>query len=73
MHTILKHASPLDTGFFRSQVVESAVRGIEILLMWQGGANERHAPAQLDDRILHDLGLSRSEVARELRKPFWWA
>jgi uncharacterized protein YjiS (DUF1127 family) len=73
MHTILKHASPFGTGFFRGQVVAPVARGIEILLLWQRRANERHALAQLDDRILRDLGLSRSEVARELRKPFWRA
>ncbi len=73
MHTILKYASPLGTEFFRGRVVAPVVRGIDILLLWQRRANERHALAQLDDKILRDLGLSRSEVARELRKPFWRA
>ncbi len=49
------------------------VRGIEILLLWQRRANDRHAMVHLDDKILRDLGLSRSEVIRESRKPFWRA
>ena len=73
MDTISKHANPLATGFFRGQVVAPVTRGIEILLSWQRRDNERHVLAQLDDKILRDLGLSRSEVARELRKPFWRA
>ncbi len=73
MHTISKHASPLGTGLFRGQVVALVARGIEILLMWQRRANERQALVHLDDRILRDLGLSRSEIIRESRKPFWRA
>ncbi len=73
MHTISRHASPLATGFFRGQVAAPVARGIEVVLSWQRRDNERHALAQLDDKILRDLGLSRSEVARELRKPFWRA
>lgn len=45
----------------------------DVLLLWQRRANERHALASLDDRMLRDLGLSRAEVAWESRKPFWRA
>ncbi len=71
MHTLSKHASPLGAGFLRGQVMAPMARGIEILLMWQRRANERHAMLHLDDKVLRDLGLSRSEVIRESRKPFW--
>ncbi len=80
MHTISKRCAELvasegriDAGYFRGRVLATVVRGLETLLLWQCRANERHALAQLDDRILRDLGLSRSDVARELRKPFWRA
>ncbi len=59
MHTILGHAALL--------------RGFEILLLWQRRANQRHALAGLDDRMLCDLGLSRSQATMEARKPFWRA
>jgi uncharacterized protein YjiS (DUF1127 family) len=26
---------------------------------------------RLDDHLLHDIGLSRSDVEREASKPFW--
>jgi uncharacterized protein YjiS (DUF1127 family) len=80
MHTISERANPfgasgglLDAGYFRGQVAAILARGFGILLLWQRRANERHALAQLDDRLLRDLGLSRSEAARESRKPFWRA
>jgi uncharacterized protein YjiS (DUF1127 family) len=42
------------------------------LRLWRSRMRERHAfPADLDDRQLHDLGLSRWEIERELKKPFW--
>jgi uncharacterized protein YjiS (DUF1127 family) len=73
MHTISRRAGLLDAGYFCGQVAAIRVRGFGILLLWQRRANERHALAQLDDRLLCDLGLSRSEAARESRKPFWRA
>ncbi len=80
MHTISKRFAErgasegrIDAGYFRGRVLAAVVRGFETLLLWQCRANQRHALAHLDDRMLRDLGLSRSEVARELRKPFWRA
>jgi len=32
---------------------------------------ERHLLASLDDRMLKDLGYSRCDVEREIRKRFW--
>ena len=34
-------------------------------------ASERHLLATLDDRMLKDLCLSRADIEREIRKPFW--
>jgi uncharacterized protein YjiS (DUF1127 family) len=34
-------------------------------------AAERHLLATLDDRTLKDLGLSRTDVEREIHKRFW--
>lgn len=42
---------------------------------WIIGCHQRHrqrlALAALDDHLLRDIGLSRSQVAAEIRKPFW--
>jgi uncharacterized protein YjiS (DUF1127 family) len=32
---------------------------------------QRTSLAQLDDRMLRDMGISRLEADRESRKPFW--
>jgi uncharacterized protein YjiS (DUF1127 family) len=34
-------------------------------------ARQRHALAELDDRLLQDVGLSRADVTSEVEKPFW--
>ncbi len=80
MHTISERggglgfmAGRLGAPYFRGRVWAEVLRGFEILLLWRRRATERHALAQLDDRMLRDLGLSRAEVAGELRKPFWRA
>ncbi|MEE8500205.1 MAG: DUF1127 domain-containing protein [Kiloniellales bacterium] len=51
----------------------AAARLVRTLLTWQERAQQRHALAQLDARMLKDVGLSRAEVDLELRKPFWHA
>ncbi len=44
--------------------------------LWLIGARiersrQRHALADLDDRLLDDVGIPRSAAAREIAKPFW--
>lgn len=46
-------------------------RVLERLMLWQSRAAERTALAELDERLLRDMGLSRRDVERESRKPFW--
>jgi uncharacterized protein YjiS (DUF1127 family) len=38
---------------------------------WRERARSRHLLLQLDDRMLRDVGLSRSDVDRECGKYFW--
>ncbi len=54
-------------------LLEAAARAVRTLLTWQERDRQRHALAQLDARMLKDVGLSRAEVDLELRKPFWHA
>lgn len=44
---------------------------INTLHVWQERARQRRELAQLDDRMLRDIGLTRSDVYRETSKPFW--
>jgi uncharacterized protein YjiS (DUF1127 family) len=43
----------------------------ETLKLWRRRALERDQLARMDERALHDIGLSRSAVYAELQKPFW--
>ena len=45
----------------------------ETLHLWRERAVMRHELADLDDYILRDIGLTRSDVMREADKPFWKA
>jgi uncharacterized protein YjiS (DUF1127 family) len=41
------------------------------LVIWQERLRQRHTLAALDDRMLRDMGLSRSDIDAETRKGFW--
>ncbi len=81
MHTI-SHRGPVGTyagprrptaASFGEILLEAGARALRTLLTWQERDRQRHALAQLDARMLKDVGLSRAEVDLELRKPFWRA
>lgn len=38
---------------------------------WRDRSRQRRTLMRLDDHMLHDIGLSRSDVEREASKPFW--
>lgn len=38
---------------------------------WNQRHRQRHALAELDDRLLADVGLTRRQAERECRKPPW--
>jgi Domain of unknown function (DUF1127). len=40
---------------------------------WGARSRERRLLLELDDRMLRDIGLSRTDVLREQMKPFWRA
>jgi uncharacterized protein YjiS (DUF1127 family) len=40
---------------------------------WRQRLRERRELAAMDERTLHDLGLSRFDAFYEARKPFWRA
>lgn len=43
------------------------------LNQWRARAVQRRHLREIDDHLLVDMGLSRADVERESRKPFWQA
>jgi uncharacterized protein YjiS (DUF1127 family) len=48
-------------------------RVLELLREWRQRTRERRELATLDDYLLHDIGLSRSQAQFESGKAFWRA
>ena len=46
-------------------------RALGAVLEWNDRYRQRIHLAQLDDRMLRDMGVSRSEAFHESDKPFW--
>jgi len=44
---------------------------VGLLAAWQHRARQRRHLAELDDRLLADMGIGRGDAAREAGKPFW--
>ena len=44
---------------------------IDGLVTWQRRHKDRLHLMALDDRLLHDIGISAADVEHEVSKPFW--
>jgi len=44
-----------------------------VVSTWLQRSHQRRALAELDDRMLRDIGLTRLQAQREAAKPFWSA
>lgn len=80
MHTISQRQN--DGFLFRAALAALSVaellvalvwRAAVLLITWQERARERQRLASLDEHMLRDIGVSRSQVYREIGKPFWQA
>ena len=56
---------PRSSAFLSARSLGSALRRAAAI------AHQRRALIALDDALLRDIGLTRSEALREARRPFW--
>jgi uncharacterized protein YjiS (DUF1127 family) len=54
-----------------SALFDAPQRALRVLSVWRRRAASRRALAELDDYLLHDIGLTRADAEQELTKPFW--
>jgi uncharacterized protein YjiS (DUF1127 family) len=47
------------------------VRLFDALMLWQERTRSRQALQRLDQRMLHDIGIDRSQAEQEGSQPFW--
>lgn len=52
-------------------LTERLISLLNIGQVWAERYRSRRALARLDDRMLADIGLSRSTIEEEIEKPFW--
>jgi uncharacterized protein YjiS (DUF1127 family) len=56
----------------RSHVRRTTSQGwLRVMGAWIERSRQRHALAELDGRLLKDIGVTRAQAAREIAKPFW--
>lgn len=46
-------------------------RVVDLLLTWSDRMRQRRHLAELDDRLLRDIGVSRADIEAEISRPFW--
>lgn len=50
-----------------------AARLFDTIYVWQSRADRRTHLLEMDDRMLEDIGIGRSQAEAEAGKPFWAA
>jgi uncharacterized protein YjiS (DUF1127 family) len=70
------NASDKSGSYFVRPTRTKTARGLvtrlfDQVLAWLDHARQRRHLGELDDRLLRDIGLSRTEVEHEISRPFW--
>lgn len=58
---------------YRNTLLWLMIGMCEAPVVWMERWEHRQRLRELDERILRDVGLSRADIYREARKPFWRA
>lgn len=59
------------TAFRTFSLVGAMTDAVAAIAGWSARAQQRRRLAELDDRLLRDIGLDRPAALREAEKPFW--
>ncbi len=54
-------------------VVDLVMAVLDLLVVWQERAEGRRQLAEMDARLLKDIGKNRGDIFAEIHKPFWRA
>lgn len=57
----------------RDQALGFVTRLSDVFMTWLDRSRQRQHLAELDERMLRDIGLSRGEVETEVTRRFWQA
>lgn len=68
MHSVLRPCYARHGGPGLCLAVAACAR---LIAFWMDRARQRRALAEMDDRLLSDIGITRNEAEREIEKPFW--
>ncbi len=60
-----------DERFAPNRILDLPRRALNTLVTWQEREMQRRHLMELDERLLADMGLSRTDAAGEYNKPFW--
>lgn len=63
--------APRTSSHRLARVGRAIAAGAHMLRRWCARRGQRRALGHLDDRLLADIGLTRTEAETERRKPFW--
>ena len=74
-HMIAADIKPLVNLYEKltGQMAEWLAPFAETLHLWRQRYRDRRELARWTEHDLHDIGVSRSDIAHELEKPFWRA
>ncbi len=74
MHTAARGHSrhaPESTLSLLASIFAAPYRALTTFRLWQARSAYRTRLMSLDEHMLADIGLTRAEIEREIRKPFW--
>ena len=69
--TTVRYGQPTLSYRPLAAILGPVLRIASLLNVWEKRMVERQNLAEMDDRILRDMGIDRMSATREAEKPFW--